>query len=130
MKRTSKVTFAILALSILSLCFAANTFAQTGPVAGVYENFTVGKESGDLVGMRVVIIPAHNTFYAMVQIAQGGAEDPKPVFVDAIVKRNTVEFTVGDQKYTGTVSIAGFRVKDPDGQTHVLKRRPCATLFR
>jgi hypothetical protein len=129
MKRSSQVV-AILGLLVFSFFFVGNASAQTGPVAGVYENFTVGKESGDLVGMRVVIIPAHDTFYAMVQIAQGGAEDPKPVFVDATVKGNTVAFTVGDQKYTGTVNIAGFRVKDPDGQTHVLKRRPCATLFK
>lgn len=129
MKRSSQVV-SILGLMVFSAFFAANVSAQTGPVGGVYENFTVGKESGDLEGMRIVIIPAHNTFYAMVQIAQGGAEDPKPEFVDATVKGNTVEFTVGDQKYTGVVSIAGFRVKDPDGKTHVLKRRPCATLFK
>ena len=125
-----KRILSILALSICAVFFAANVSAQTGPVGGVYENFTVGKESGDLEGMRIVIIPAHDTFYAMVQIAQGGAEDPKPEFVGAIVKGYTVEFTVGDQKYTGTVTIAGFRVKDPDGKTHVLKRRPCATLFK
>ncbi|MGQ0760509.1 MAG: hypothetical protein ACT4OT_00620 [Acidobacteriota bacterium] len=129
MKRSSQVV-GILGVMIFSVLLAANVSAQTGPVAGVYENFTVGKESGDLVGMRVVIIPAHDTFYAMVQIAQGGAEDPKPEFVDATVKGNKVEFTVGDQKYTGTVSVSGFRVKDPDGKTHVLKRRPCATLFK
>jgi len=129
MKRSSQVV-AILGLMVFSVFFAANVSAQPGPVSGVYENFTVGKESGDLEGMRVVIIPAHDTFYAMVQIAQGGAEDPKPQFVDATVKGATVEFTVGDQKYTGTVSIAGFRVKDPEGKMHVLKRRPCATLFR
>jgi hypothetical protein len=129
MKRSSQVV-AILGVMVFSVFFAANVSAQTGPVAGVYENFTVGKESGDLVGMRIVIIPAHDTFYAMVQIAQGGAEDPKPEFVDATVKGNTVQFTVGDQKYTGIVSIAGFRVTDPDGKTHVLKRRPCATLFK
>lgn len=129
MKRSSQVV-AIFGLMVLSGFFAANVSAQTGPVAGVYENLTVGKESGDLVGMRVMIIPAHDTFYAMVQIAQGGAEDPKPEFVDATVKGNTVAFTVDDQKYTGTVSVSGFRVKDPDGQTHVLKRRPCATLFK
>ena len=129
MKRSSQVV-GILGVMVFSVFFAANVSAQTAPVGGVYENFTVGKESGDLVGMRVMIIPAANTFYAMVQIAQGGAEDPKPEFVDAIVKGNTVEFTVGDQKYTGVVNVAGFRVKDPDGKTLVLKRRPCATLFR
>ena len=129
MKRNSQVV-ALLGVMVFSVFFAANVAAQAGPVAGVYENFTVGKESGDLVGMRVMIIPAHDTYYAMVQIAQGGAEDPKPEFVDATVKGNTVEFTVGDQKYTGIVNVAGFRVKDPDGKTHVLKRRPCATLFK
>jgi hypothetical protein len=103
---------------------------QVGPVPGVYENFAVGKESGDLEGMRIVIFPAHGAFYAMVQIAQGGAEDPKPVFVDATVRGATVEFTANEQRYTGTVSIAGLRLRDPDGKTHVLRRRPCATLFR
>src|SRR5688500_11616384 len=116
MKRISQVV-AILGVMVFSVFFAANVSAQTGPVGGVYENFTVGKESGDLVGMRVMIIPAADTFYAMVQIAQGGAEDPKPEFVDATVKGNTVQFTVGDQKYTGTVTVSGFRVKDPDGKT-------------
>ena len=122
--------FAVIGLFVFSIALASNVSAQPGPIAGLYENFTVGKESGDLVGMRVVIIPAHNTFYAMVQIAQGGAEDPKPVFVDVTVKGMTVEFTVEDKKYTANVSVAGLRVKDPDGQTQVLKRRPCATLFR
>ena len=129
MKRTAKV-LVVLSLLVCTVFLAANASAQSGPVAGVYENFTVGKESGDLVGMRIVMIPAHDTFYAMVQIAQGGAEDPKPVFVDATVKGNTVAFTVDDQKYTATVSVAGMRVKDADGKTHVLKRRPCATLFK
>ena len=115
-------------LLILPLLAAAQP--ATAPVAGVYENFTVGKESGDLEGMRVVIIPAGGGYHAMVQIAQGGAEDPKPEFVPAKVDGMNIEFTVGEQKYNGTVSIAGLRIKDREGQTHVLKRRPCATLFR
>lgn len=129
MKNASKV-IAVLGLLVCSIFLATNALAQTAPLSGIYENFAVGKESGDLVGMRIVIIPAHDTYYAMVQIAQGGAEDPKPEFVDATVKGMTVEFTVNDQKYTGTVSVAGMRIKDPDGQTHVLKRKPCGTLFK
>jgi hypothetical protein len=99
-------------------------------VAGVYENFTVGKTSGDLEGMRVVIIPAGGGYYAMVQIAQGGAEDPKPEFVEATVKGMKVEFTVGNQKFTGTATATSLRVKDNEGQTHVLKRKPCTSLFK
>ena len=99
-------------------------------VTGVYENFTVGKGSGDLEGMRVVIVPAGGGHYAIVQIAQGGAEDPKPEFVQANVKGMSVDFTVGTQKYTGTVTAAGMRVKDPEGKTTFLKRKPCASYFR
>ena len=47
MKRSSQVV-AILGVMVFSVFFAANVSAQAGPVAGVYENFTVGKESGDL----------------------------------------------------------------------------------
>ena len=54
---------------------------KNASVTGVYENFTVGKGSGDLEGMRVVLVSAGDGHYAIVQIAQGGAEDPKPEWV-------------------------------------------------
>jgi hypothetical protein len=41
MKRSSQV-FAVLGVMVFSVLFAANISAQTGPVGGVYENFTVG----------------------------------------------------------------------------------------
>jgi len=123
------------ALLIVTICFLADFVPAKMPtmatsVAGVYDNFTVGGTSGDLEGMRVVIIPAAGGYYAIVQIAQGGAEDPKPEFVEATVKGMKVEFTVGDQKFTSTATPTALRVKDRDGQTHVLKRKPCASLFR
>src|SRR3977135_3135045 len=80
---------------------------RTAGVAGVYDNFTVGKGSGDLEGMRVVLVSAGNEYHAIVQIAQGGAEDPKPEWVPVQVKGNIVSFKVGDEKYTGTVTVAG-----------------------
>ena|SRR2546423_6888742 len=130
-----KLTSQILAVSLLALMIAPYTAAHTPPppaatVAGVYEHFTIGKGSGDLEGMRVAIISAGGGYYAIVQIAQGGAEDPKPEFVEATVKGLTVTFTVGDQKFTGTASAASLRLKDPQGQMHVLKRKPCTSLFR
>src|ERR1700745_3634853 len=120
-------------LLLLSLvCFAglvsanARNFAQPiVTVPGVYENFTVGKGSGDLEGMRVVIVPAGDGYYAIVQIAQGGAEDPKPEFVKAEVKGKSVSFAVGDMKFTGTVSATGMTVKDSSGASHLLKRKAC-----
>lgn len=99
-------------------------------VAGVYENFTVGRGSGDLEGMRVVIVPAGGGYYAIVQIAQGGAEDPKPEFVPVEVKGKTASFTVGDEKYSATATAAGLKVKSSGGETSMLKRKSCASYFK
>src|SRR5258706_3194149 len=102
---------------------------RTASVAGVYDNFTVGKGSGDLEGMRVVLVSAGNEYHAIVQIAQGGAEDPKPEWVTVQVKSSTVNFTVGDEKYTGTISAAGLRLKNSTGVAQLLKRKPCSSYF-
>ncbi len=132
MKRTSKLAvFAIVCFVALSSAVVANLVAQpAASVPGVYENFTVGKDSGDLEGMRVVIVPAGGGHYAIVQIAQGGAEDPKPEFVPADVKGKTVSFSVNEEKYTATASAAGLTVKDSGGQSQVLKRKACAAYFK
>ncbi len=98
-------------------------------IAGVYENFTVGKGSGDLEGMRVVLVAAGEGHYAIVQIAQGGAEDPKPVWVPVQVKGNSVTFTVGDEKFTGTVTPTGLRLKGTSSESRLLKRKPCSSYF-
>jgi hypothetical protein len=135
-KGLSKMRMNKCAILIVSVCLlaasvsTAKTPTMAPTVAGVYENFTVGKTSGDLEGMRVVLIFAAGGYYALVQIAQGGAEDPKPEFVQATVKGMRVEFAVGDLKFTATATQTALRVKDNDGQTHVLKRKPCTSLFR
>jgi len=132
MKIVARVFF-ILAISVISISTATARrppAQQVVIVPGIYETFTVGKDSGDLEGMRVTIISAGGGYYAIVQIAQGGAEDPKPEFVPAEVKGRTVSFSVGDQKYTGTVSPAGMTIKTSAGDAQVLKRKPCGTLFR
>jgi hypothetical protein len=98
-------------------------------VTGVYENFKVGEGSGDLEGMRVVIVSAGGGHHAIVQIAQGGAEDPKPEFVEVKVKGMSVEFTVGEQKFTGTVTASGLSLKGSDGNAEILKRKPCSSYL-
>jgi hypothetical protein len=99
---------------------------QAVSIAGVYGgDFKVGAESGDLEGMRVVIVAAGGGYHAIVQVAQGGAEDPKPEFVEVTVKGMTVTFA----GMTGTVTAAGLRVKNEDGTTELLKRKPCASYF-
>jgi len=114
---------------IVPAVLAKKPGAPAPSITGVYEHFTVGKGSGDLEGMRVVLLNAGNEFYAIVQVAQGGAEDPKPEWVPANVKGNTVSFSVGDQKYTGTVTVAGLRLKMDGGATEMLKRKPCSSFL-
>ena len=80
--------------------------------------------------MRVVLVSAGGGYYAIVQIAQGGAEDPKPEFVEAKVKGTSVSFAVGGEKFTGTVTATGLRLKNSSGDSQVLKRKPCSSYFR
>lgn len=116
---------------LFGLTAIAKNFGQPiVTVTGVYENFTVGKGSGDLEGMRVVIVPAGGGYYAIVQIAQGGAEDPKPEFVPADIKGRSISFSLGDDKYTGTTTAAELTLKDASGQSHSLKRKACSSYFK
>ena len=131
MKLTTRaILFLIGCVVVFTVAITSNFGQPIVTVTGVYENFTVGKGSGDLEGMRVVIVPAGGGYYAIVQIAQGGAEDPKPEFVPADVKGKSVSFSVGDDKYTGTVNAAGLTLKDASGQSHSLKRKACSAYFR
>ena len=121
----------VICLIIIPAALAKEPGAQTTvSVAGIYDNFTVGKESGDLEGMRVVLVAAGDGHYAIVQIAQGGAEDPKPEFVPVQVKGAAVNFTVGEEKFTGTVTAAGLRLKNSSGESQLLKRKPCSSYFK
>ncbi|PYS46591.1 MAG: hypothetical protein DMF68_18725 [Acidobacteria bacterium] len=128
MKLTMRVLLACaLCLVILPAAFAQKRRGHQAAVSigGVYEHFSVGKGSGDLEGMRVAIFAAGGSYHAIVQAAQGGAEDPEPKFADVSVKGNTVSFTAGGISYTGTVTAAGLRLKDEG----LLKRTPCSSYF-
>jgi hypothetical protein len=131
MKLTRRAFLAgVICLFIIPAALAKKPGIQATPnVAGVYENFTVGKGSGDLEGMGVVLVAAGDGHYAIVQIAQGGAEDPKPEFVPVQVKGAAVSFTVGEEKYTGMVTAAGLRLKNSTGESQLLKRKPCSSYF-
>jgi len=131
MKLTIRIALlCLIVIAGLSVAITKNFGQPIVTVPGVYENFTVGKESGDLEGMRVVIVPAGGGYYAIVQIAQGGAEDPKPEFVPAEVKGKNVSFSVGEQKFAGTATAAGLTLKNAAGESQALKRKACTAYFK
>lgn len=121
------------AILVTAFCMTAATafFAQeqknhpAPSIGGVYGGFTANPQSGDLDGMRVAIFAAGGAWRAIVQIAQGGAEDPAPHFVDVTVTGMKVSFSVDGTEYTGTVSAAGLKLKDQG----LLKRKACTTFF-
>jgi hypothetical protein len=120
----------LICLIVVPMTLAGKPGAPAAPsLTGVFENFTVGKGSGDLEGMRVVLVAAGDGHYAIVQIAQGGAEDPKPEFVPVTAKGNKVNFAVGDEKFTGTVTARGLILKNSAGESQTLKRKPCSSYL-
>lgn len=132
-----KNVFSVIVLAIIVLSAGIVASAQKKPakpapvvIAGVYGDFTVGKESGDLEGMRVVLFDAGNEWHAIVQIAQGGAEDPKPDYVPVEVKGRNIEFKVGDTVYSGTVTATGIKLKHEDGMVETIKRQACSSFFK
>jgi hypothetical protein len=130
MKLTVRVFLTgLMCLIVVPAALARNPAPTDPSVTGVYENFTVGKGSGDLEGMRVVLVAAGDGHYAIVQIAQGGAEDPKPEFVPVTVKGSKVSFAVGEQKFAGTVTARGLVLKTEGGGTETLKRRACSSYL-
>src|SRR2546427_11638663 len=96
-----KLTMVAVASSLICITAVSTALARkpsgqpTVAVAGIYDNFTVGKESGDLEGMRVVIVSAGGGYYAIVPISQRGAEGPKTEVVLAKAKGMNAQFTRG-----------------------------------
>ena len=107
---------------LVSICSSAalTVLPQRVPpvrIEGTYENLTVGKESGDLVGMRVMLIDGGGGIHAIVQEAGGGVELPDPATAKVDVQAAKVSFTIklsgrdDAETFSGTVTNAGLRLR-------------------
>jgi len=122
-----------LIVSLLSAT-ALSIFPQKVPpvrIEGTYENLTVGKESGDLVGMRVMLIDGGGGIHAIVQEAGGGVELPDPATAKVEVNGAKISFTITlagrdeSETFTGTVTTTGLRLQRGSEKPVVLKRKRC-----
>jgi hypothetical protein len=121
----------------ISLMIAMTAFSQkrTSPsvsVEGTYENLTIGEGSGDLEGMRIILIDGGGGIYAIVQEAAGGVELPAPALAEVAVKGTDISFTIKfpgqdeAESFSGKVSAAGLRLRRGNSkQSFILKRRKC-----
>jgi hypothetical protein len=88
-------------------------------IEGTYENLTVGK-SGDLEGMRVILIDGGGSMQVIVQKAQGGAVLPEAVLSRVNVKGADINFSIKfpgqdhAETFLGTVSTGGLRLQRGD----------------
>ena len=126
-------TFLVCVISLiatLSLTAAQKSTVPPVSIEGRYDDLTVGKPSGDLEGMRVILIDGGGGIYAIVQQAEGGAELPAPALAEVNVKGTEINFSIQlaghDQaeKFSGKVSAAGLRLQSGD-QPFFLKRKKC-----
>lgn len=124
----------------ISLVFTLTAFPQkrgipSVAIEGTYENLTVGKGSGDLEGMRIILIDGGGGIYAIVQEAAGGVELPAPALAEVTVKGTDISFSIKfpgqdeTQTFSGKVSASGLRLRrGPPGTAEkpfFLKRRKC-----
>lgn len=124
-------------LCVISLVIPMTAFSQkrsTPSVAieGTYEHLTVGEGSGDLEGMRVILIDGGGGIHAIVQEAAGGVELPDPAMTAVTVKGTAISFSIkfpGEdetQTFSGKVSATGLTLhRGNSKQSFFLKRRKC-----
>jgi hypothetical protein len=112
-----------------SLCANAPSFGAEAPTSGTFSNLQVNSESGDLLGVEILVLPAGGDaggYVALVQIAAGGA--PYSVLVPLIVKGASIEFDLPKEgpyagvHFSGMVSKTGISGTWNTGRKEILKR--------
>jgi hypothetical protein len=117
------------------LAFSGALFAQStpterhAPIFGTYSSLIYdAKETGDIGGTELTVIPQYITAYVLFQCAEGDAYPP--VFVPAKVTANTVDFTIPDalndmcpRLYHGVPTSKGLRLTHNGGVELVPRRK-------
>jgi hypothetical protein len=121
-----------ISLIVTMTAFPQKRNAPSVSLEGTYENLTVGKGSGDLEGMRVILIDGGGGIHAIVQEAAGGVELPVPALTEVTVKGSDISFTIKfpgydeAQTFSGRVSPSGLRLRRGHlPQQLFLKRKKC-----
>jgi len=120
-----------IAIFFLSLfIWGFSTAVEPQKVSGIYSNLKFNKESGDLSGMELLIIPngkgANLEYVVLVQISEGGA--PFSALVPLKMVGPKFEFTLPTgrnydrQHFTGVFKGTGIVIRWSQGDEEHLKR--------
>lgn len=107
----------VLALAGL-MCGCSAAIAEVVP--GIYSGLTYHQESGDLLGMEVMLVPSREGWSAVVQVAQGASVTP--VVVKAEVQGEKVRFLLPpnesgyDGEFIGHITKEGLEGGFTQGQ--------------
>ena len=96
-----KLLRTVIMLSMLLSCIAAIAVeAASVKVTGVYSDMHLHKETGDMLGMEIIIIYSAKGYMAIFQSSEG--RPSIPITVSASVHGNDIEFTLpGSEGYSG-----------------------------
>jgi hypothetical protein len=129
------ILLCVIALIVTVTAFSQRRGTPSVRIEGSYDDLTVGKASGDLEGMRVILVDGGGGIYAIVQEAAGGVELPEPALTEVTVKGTDISFSIKfprqdeTQTFSGRVSASGIRLRrGPPGSApkpFFLKRRKC-----
>jgi hypothetical protein len=117
-------------LACSSALLAQSTPAQRhAAIFGTYSSLIYdAKETGDIAGTELTVIPQYIIAYVLFQCAEGDAS--APVLVPAKVTANTVDFTIPDAlndmcpgSYHGVLTAKGLRLTHSGGVELVPRRK-------
>lgn len=125
---------AVWMLALTVWCAQADAGPQTAPAlrrTGIFSNLTYHRESGDLTGMEVMIVPSRDdgatAFKAVVQIAEGG--EPCVAVVPVRYLGTALEFLLpgdspcGEGRFAGRLTQAGLELQDASRGRVLLRRK-------
>lgn len=111
---------AVIVLSLIGMCVYAASINTNEKITGVYTSLAINEESGDVVGMEVVISESFSgNYFLTFQSSEGQPREPvvSKVFVDG----DKVKFSVDEANgykgtFEGVVSALGLKGQFLNGQ--------------
>ena len=113
---------AVLTLVILYCGVSVADEKKAVKITGVYSDMRISQQSGDVIGIEIVLVPSRAGYFVVFQASEG--EPDKPLVVPARVSRDGLEFVLPESSsYTGKF-IGRFTCSGLEGSFDAGQRSP------